>query len=94
MLSRLLAIAKNIENSKPYTVRVTGRCGTNLHVSRSNPFQGNSLECNYKNRLGRNIHRELPRNLINIKKSAEDIHIDPAFILKSKALLRVFPLPK
>ena len=32
-----MATAKNIKKSKPYTVIVTCRCGTILHVSRSNP---------------------------------------------------------
>ena len=33
-----MAIATDDQELNPYTVRVAERCGTNLHVSRSNPY--------------------------------------------------------
>ncbi len=51
--------------------------------------QGVGLDPNYKDKLWRDVHKELTTNLINIKGDSENIRVEPPFILGLKALLRV-----
>lgn len=50
------------------------------------PTYGDS---NYKDKLWREVHKELTTNLIKIKGDSENIRVEPPFILGLKALLRV-----
>ncbi|MDJ0716936.1 MAG: hypothetical protein QNJ54_22420 [Prochloraceae cyanobacterium] len=53
-------------------------------------FQGNALEPGYKEKLWDDTHTELETYLVNMRgRAAEDIRVEPPFILGLKALLRV-----
>ncbi|MDJ0581745.1 hypothetical protein [Crocosphaera sp.] len=54
------------------------------------PFKsGEGLESGYKDRLWRDVQRELTKNLTSIRGDSEKIRIEPPFILGLKALLQV-----
>ncbi|MEG3436430.1 hypothetical protein V0288_04800 [Pannus brasiliensis CCIBt3594] len=52
-------------------------------------FKNGELESSYKDRLWREVQKELRTNLIQIRGDSENIRIEPPFILGLKALLRV-----
>ncbi len=52
-------------------------------------FKNGELESSYKDRLWREVHKELRTNLVHIRGDSENIRVEPPFILGLKALLRV-----
>ena len=50
---------------------------------------GQGLESSYKDRLWRNVHKELTKTLVQIRGNLDNLRIDPPFILGLKVLLQV-----